>query len=453
MNEQRLSLAQILAPLSRALDLAAGHPDGHAIRSCLIGMRLAEAIGMDEERRSHLYYALLLKDAGSSANAACVAELFGADDHAVKRDLGTTDWSRFVNAALHRIRNAAAGRSVLHRFAGVARLGLAGSDAGRALARIRCERGARIVRSLDFPDETASAVSCVDEHWDGEGHPDGLRGHSIPLLARIASIAQTTEVFVTQRGLGDAVDVLVARRGRWFEPRLVDEVLGWASDESWWNLVASPDADQAVLEVEPRGRLRSVDQRGINRIAEAFAGIVDAKSPYTSGHSRGVARQAVAVAEELGLDARARLDLYRAALLRDLGNLGISSRILDKPGPLNAQERAEVRRHPAYGWEILERVRAFDSFSRTAALHHERLDGTGYPWRLGAADLDVVTRILSVADVFEALTARRPYREPIPATAALAILERERGTAFDPSIVAALSAAVLADAEGVLGAA
>ncbi len=453
MTEQPLSLAEILTALSHALDLTEGQTDGHTVRSCLIGMRLAEAIGLDDRRRADLYYALLLKDAGCSANAAPVARLFESDDHDVKRDLKTTDWSRPFHAARYGIRNVAAGGSLLRRLLGAARLGLAGTDAARGLVRMRCGRGAEIIRSLGFPEESARAVYSLDEHWDGCGHPDGLRGEAIPLLARVASVAQTTEAFATTRGRAGAIDMLTARRGSWFEPRLVDAVLEWSGDDAWWDLVASPAARDAVLEAEPNDSVRPADQRALNRVAEAFAGIIDAKSPYTSSHSRGVARYAVAIAEELGLGPRPRLDLYRAGLLHDIGKLGVSSRILDKPGPLTADERAAVRRHPAYGWEILRPVRAFESFSWPAVLHHERLDGKGYPWRLGGDDLGIPARVLAVADVFEALTARRPYREPLQATAALAVVERGRGTAFDPNVVDALSAVVLTDAEAVLGAA
>jgi HD-GYP domain-containing protein (c-di-GMP phosphodiesterase class II) len=450
MHEQQLSLAEILAALSRALDLTEGQPDGHSIRACLIGMRLAGAAAISSEQRACLYYALLLKDAGCSANSSPVARLFGTDDRPVKRGFKTTDWPRLLPATLYGVRNAGLGRSLLGRFMGVARLGMAGPDAGRELVRIRCERGADIMRRLGVPEETAGAVYSLDEHWNGGGHPDGLEGEEIPVLARIAGVAQTVDVFATWRGVDAAMDMLRERRGRWFEPRLVDEVLAWESDREWWDLLASPDAGLAVVEAEPDDHARPVDQEGLDAIAEAFAGIIDAKSPYTSEHSRGVARYAVAIGEQLGLDRAGLRDLRRGGLLHDIGKLGVSSRILDKPGPLTLRERAQVQRHPAYGWQIMKRVRAFEAFAWQAVLHHERLDGEGYPWGVDASELEPAARIFSVADVFEALTAKRPYREPMPATAALAVLERGRDTAFDAVIVEALDAAVLSRADGAV---
>ena len=453
MKEHHPSLAEILAALSHALDLSEGQRDGHTVRSCLIGMRLGRALGLDAEPRANLFYALLLKDAGGSANAAPLARRFGSDDRALKRDFKTTDWPRLLPAALYGIRNAATGRPLIQRVIGVARLGMGGPYTGRELVRMRGERGAEIVGQLGLPEEAAAAVFALDEHWDGEGHPDGLRGEDIPLLARIAGLAQTVDAFVSAHGVGAAMEVLAERRGRWFEPRLVDEVLGWAGDDRWWRLVRGPEAEAAVLDGEPPERARRLDEEGLDGVAGAFARIIDAKSAYTSSHSRRVARYAVAIAGEMGLPGPLRCDLHRAGLLHDIGKLGVSNRILDKAGPLTARERARVQRHPAHGWRILKRARAFRSFAWPAVLHHERLDGSGYPWGIDGTELDLTTRILSVADVFEALTAKRPYRAPMAPTAALAVLRRECGAGYDPRVVDALEAVALRNADAVLGAA
>jgi putative nucleotidyltransferase with HDIG domain len=190
------------------------------------------------------------------------------------------------------------------------------------------------------------------------------------------------------------MEMLAARRGRWFEPRLVDEVRTWAGDAEWWGLMDEPEADAVLLDTEPQGHVRAVGEDGLDRISEAFAEIIDAKSPFTSRHSRGVADYAVAIAEQLGLPDRDRRQLYRAGLLHDIGKLGISSRILDKPAALTPSERTQIQRHPAFGWAILKRVRAFRSFAWSAVLHHERLDGAGYPWGVPGEELDVTTRIL-----------------------------------------------------------
>jgi HD-GYP domain-containing protein (c-di-GMP phosphodiesterase class II) len=140
--------------------------------------------------------------------------------------------------------------------------------------------------------------------------------------------------------------------------------------------------------------------------------------------------------------------LTRAGLLHDLGKVGISNRVLDKSGPLDASERSAVERHPVFTWEILRRVGAFADFARSAASHHEKLDGSGYPWRLGGDDLDASARILVVADIYEALTATRPYRGGLGPDAALAIMEKDRGTRLDARVLDALAALVAGRPDG-----
>ena len=211
-------LSEVIAALSHALDLTEGQPQGHAARSCLIGMRLATEIGLDGAEAGALYYALLLKDAGCSSNAARVSSLFGADDQLVKRQLKLVDWTR-PTEGLRYARTAVAPHASPLRRAG--RLALAAVELGLdngALFEARCERGAQIVRMLEFPAAAAAAVRSLDEHWNGKGQPDGLRGEAIPILARIACVAQTVEVFHHDRGVDGVRRMLRERRGRWFDP-------------------------------------------------------------------------------------------------------------------------------------------------------------------------------------------------------------------------------------------
>lgn len=228
----------MLAALSHALDLTDGQRPRHSIRTCLVGMRLADELALSADARAALYFALLLKDAGCSSNAARLAALFDADDRVVKPGMKVADW------------------------------------------------------------------------------------HSMPRMA-IATFRH----------------------------------------------------------VAP-------------------------------------------------------------GLLHDIGKLGVSNRILDKPGALDADERAAVERHPLHTWEILRRVRAFDDVAHTAALHHEKLDGSGYPWGLHAEQLDLPARLLSVADIYEALTADRPYRAGMAPAAAMAILRRDRDTRLCGVALDALAAYV-----------
>jgi putative nucleotidyltransferase with HDIG domain len=442
----RSHLAEVLAALSHALDLTEGQPVGHSIRSCLIAMRIAREIDLDAPSRSALYYAMLLKDAGCSSNAARIATLFGADDRLVKPRMKIVDWHDGVRLAVETFRSTALGGSTVDRvrhFLGIAKA----SNTTRDLIQIRCDRGAEIARRLGFPDAAANAIRSLDEHWNGRGYPDGLRREAIPLLSRIANIAQTVEVVLASAGASEALAIVRQRRGSWFDPTLADLVLGWRGDTTWWQSVHNPDAITAVVESEPYDQVRMVTGDELEGIARAFADIIDAKSPYTYRHSTRVADLARGIAAEAGLDDTAQHRLFRAGLLHDIGKLGISSRILDKPGALTPEERKAIEQHPLHSWEILSHVSAFAELAPVAAAHHEKLDGSGYPWGLRGDQLDFPSRILAVADIYEALTANRPYRAGMSRGDALAIIARDRGNRLCSVAIDALDAHSLALAE------
>ncbi|PYP81002.1 MAG: metal-dependent phosphohydrolase [Gemmatimonadetes bacterium] len=434
----RISLSEVLSALSCALDLTEGAPAGHTMRTCLIGMRIAEAIGLDTGQRSALYYALLLKDAGCSSNAGRMAALFGADDQAVKPRMKVVDWHARARLALETARAVAPGHGFVdraRRFLTIART----PDATRELIEIRCDRGASIALQLGFPSETAEAIRSLDEHWCGRGYARGLAAEEIPLLARIANLAQTVEAFHDRGGVAAAHRVVRQRSGRWFDPTLARVVLGWSKDDPWWALLGG-DIAGAVVAAEPSDRAIEVNDDGLDGVARAFADIIDAKTPFTFGHSMRVATMARRVAQKCGLDATEQRRIYRAGLLHDIGKLGVSNLILDKNGPLTDEERARMEQHPRFTLDILERVSAFRSFARIAALHHEKLDGSGYPFGYTAEDLDLPERILVVADIYDALSSDRPYRKGMVEPVITGILERDRGTRLDPVALDALHA-------------
>ena len=404
-----VSLSEVLSALSYALDLTEGQRPGHTLRTCLIGMWLGGEIGLSQEMRSSLYYALLLKDAGCSSNAARMSSLFGSDDRFVKPFLKNVDRQERLTLALKTLLASGKGGNLLGRikhFVGISRT----QDVARDLIAIRCERGAGIAIRLGFSEATANAIRGVDEHWNGEGHPEGLRGEEIPILARIINICQTVEVFHSEHGIGGAIAVLLKRRGTWFDPGLVDRMLKWRREADGWEEPAGEEIAERVTKMEPGADPQMVTPEELDNIARAFADIIDAKSPFTYNHSANVAAFAAAIARATGADAREQQRIYRAGLLHDIGKLGISNMILDKPGRLTPEERVAVEMHPVFTNNILSHVRAFDDFAWTASIHHECLDGSGYPYKLTAPQIDGPARMLCVADVFEALTADRPYR-------------------------------------------
>ena len=437
-STEGVSLSEVLSALSHALDLTEGATPGHTMRSCLIGMRLAQEAGIGAAERSALYYAILLKDAGCSSNAGRMAALFGSDDQWVKPRMKMVDWHQRVRLAIVTAMSVGRGRPItdrLRQFMAIAR----SKDMTRDLILIRCDRGAEIARQLGFPSQTAEAIRSLDEHWCGLGYARGLSGDEIPLLARIANLAQTLEAFYARGGQAAALAVARKRSGTWFDPALVKLVKGWTKDEQWWQLL-SGDVTDAVLSAEPKDRVITVDADGLDVVCRAFADIIDAKSPFTYRHSTRVADVAREVARHCGLDESEQRRIYRAGLLHDIGKLGVSNTILDKNGPMTPDERTLMELHPRFSLEILQRVSAFRRFAWTAALHHEKLDGSGYPFGASGDAIDLPARILVVSDIYDALTSDRPYRRGMPESQATDILERDRGTKLCPAALDALDA-------------
>lgn len=438
-------LAEVVAALSHALDLTEGQPRGHAGRTCLIGMRLAREIGLSEARQSSLYYALLLKDSGCSSSAARMREIFGGtDDLELKRAGKLVDFTRPAEALRFVQQHAAGGRA---RDTVLAAIRFA--RAGGQIVEARCDRGARIVAELGFPGEAAEAVRALDEHWDGKGRPNGLRGHAIPVLARIACLAQTADVFLTAFGRDTARDMVRDRSGRWFDPEIAQAFLTIPDRDPLWGQVDAARDPEIIASEEPAGDLRVATEDDLDRIADAFADVIDAKSPYTANHSRGVARYAVAIAQELDVPADELRVLRRTALLHDIGKLGVSNSILDKPGKLTDDEFAAIRQHPRFTEEILARVSVFAPIAFIAGAHHERVDGRGYHRGIGGEDLPREARILAAADVFDALHADRPYRASMPIERIVGIMTGDIGTAFDGDCVTALFTALDRSPDGV----
>jgi putative nucleotidyltransferase with HDIG domain len=432
---QDIALSGVIGALSYALDITEGQPPGHALRSCMIGMRVAEELGLPAGERSDLFYALLLKDAGCSANAERMAALFSADDREAKRTSKLVDWSNPVRAFLWSLRTVGPDGSWKARAGHLKGIKDEG-DVTHKFMEARCDRGAEIARMLFLTEETALAIRSLDEHWDGRGQPDALAGEEIPLLARILCLAQTAEIFHAEGGVKAARTVVKRRRGRWFDPMVADAFLSVCGDQGFWSSLGTPD----VSGWEPRGLLLRADDARLDRICEAFARVIDAKTPFTARHSVRVAEIAGQIGATIGFDAVTRRDLRRAALLHDIGKLAISNLILDKPGKLTDEEFAAVKSHPAHTLQILERAACFSPIAALAANHHEKLDGSGYPRRLTSEVLDLPMRVLAVADIYEALTADRPYRAPMAIEKALGIIRADVPDKLDRDAVAALEA-------------
>lgn len=437
---QTVDLAEIVRAFSYALDVTEGQPAGHCVRACWVGMHIGRDLGLGPAEQSDLYYTLLLKDLGCSSNAARICELYEADDLAFKRGYKTVGTS--LAATLSFVARKTAQAQPLHRrVAAIGSILKNGGSIAQELILSRCTRGADIARTLRFSDAVADGIYCLDEHWDGSGRPGGLSGERIPLFSRIALLSQVVDVFHSHAGKDAASDEVRRRCGTWFDPALADAFSKVAVDAAFWSGLKSPAIDSKLAQVSHAHEMREVDEHYLDDIAAAFGQVIDAKSPYTAGHSTRVADLALGIGEVMNVPMGRRRWLYRAALLHDIGKLGVSNAILDKPGPLDDREWESMRSHAAHTREILGRISVLADIAPVAAAHHERLDGTGYPLSLDAAQISRETRIITVCDFYDALTSDRPYRGPMPRKEALGIMAQSIGSALDGDCFEALAAA------------
>jgi putative nucleotidyltransferase with HDIG domain len=377
-----LRVAEIVSALSQALDLGAESNPWHSVRTCILGMRIAAELKLPESTRKSLYYALLLKDAGWNGSPA-------AGDR-------------------------------------------------NDLIAIRCERGGTLARLMGLPEETALSISAISERWNGQGNPRGLSGDEIPITSRVILAAQTLDLFSASFGPEPALRVITENSGVWFDPAVVKAIRSLSKRSKLWTGFESSNLVHLAIAMEPAPMTISDGDVTLDAICQAFATIVDAKSPFTYYHSNGVANAAVAIAKRLGLESSRILFVRHAALLHDIGKMAVPNEILQKPGALNTTEWRTVHSHAAHTFRILNSIRGFEELSEVASSHHERLNGTGYFRGLKGDQLSIEARILMVADVFDALSAKRPYREGLPLAKVLERIKTKTPEEFDQACVEAL---------------
>lgn len=445
--EGSLHLSGIISALTFALDLTEGALPGHSLRCCVLGMRIGTAAGLNYKELASLYYALQMKDAGCSSNAARMSIMVGGgDDRALKNAAKLTDWRRPDLPYLRTLwRECRPQEHLLRRVQHLFHLATSSEHPTEDLIAMRCERGADIATHLQLGGLVADAVRHLDEHWDGTGYPHGKRGTEIPLLSRVCLLAQQLDVLASAAGIERAVSMVATRRKTWFDPELiaVAQTLH-RSGRLWANCLPTDDVEdtrRAVVDLDP-GLTTALSPERLDRICEAFAGIVDAKSPFTYRHSVGVMEVACAIAEELELEAYSLQSVRRAALLHDIGKLALSNSILDRPGELTEAEWVAVKAHPKFSGTILRRVPGFANIARIAEQHHERLDGSGYPNQSGSSELSMESRIIAMADCYSAMAESRPYREARPREAVLHLLASDVPHKLDPACFKGLRLAV-----------
>lgn len=436
-EHQEIRLSELLSALCQALDMVEGQEPGHCVRCCWIGIHVGREIGLSEAEISELYYMLLLKDLGCTSTSARIHELFLTDDISFKRDIASLN-GNLQQGLRFMYTHTGIKAGFVTRFRTLAHVLKNGQQIREDLLGTRCHRGAEIARTMRFSDAVAEGILNLDEHWDGSGKPSGMRGKNISIYARIALLARITDVFQATDGIEAAKRQIEERSGNWFDPELVAGFARVAENPEFWDTLRSKTLDEQVFALEPAQSTMRVDDDYLDDIATAFAQVIDAKSPYTSGHSERVMFFSDLIAMKMGVSPQRRRWLKRATLLHDIGKLGVSNVILDKPGKLDAREWDAMKMHAVHTETILSRIGAFKDLAVIAGAHHERLDGKGYPRALKGDEISLETRILTTADIFDALTDERPYRAAMSETKALKTMSDMVGTVLDENCFEAL---------------
>ncbi|MEA2700413.1 MAG: hypothetical protein QOI66_4684 [Myxococcales bacterium] len=405
LDDVPVRLAELVAALSLGIDLGFGQPMEHVLRQCLIGLRLAERLGLDEQQRATVYYSALLINVGCHSDAHEQAKWFG-DDIAVKAIKYKHD-SRSLRMAASSLRFLGSGHPPLHRF----RLGLEFALSGHRQVDNMVAHHAAIARSLgeqlSLPEDVLQALGAAYERWDGRGWPGKLKGDRIPLAARIAQVAEYVEVANRIGGVAAVKKLARQWRGGQFDPAVADLLV--AHGDALLSGIDTVAAWDAVIRAEPALAVVVLGEQ-LNAGLVAIANFVDLKSPYFLGHAQAVADLAGEAAARLGMaPAEVRL-LRQAGLVHGLGRLGISNAIWDKRGPLGAGEWERVRMQPYLTERMLRQSQALAPIARIVVQHRERLDGSGYPRGLTGAAISREARLLGAADAYQAMCEPRPHR-------------------------------------------
>ena len=436
-RDSGVRLAELLAAFSLATDLGLGQPMEHVLRSWLIATHLGDHIGLDPNDRGDLYYVATLAWVGCVADTPELATWFG-DDIGFRRDSYAVDLAGLPMLGFM-LRHVGAGTPAMHRLRLAMTLVVNGGKGVERVLLSHCLTTARMAGRLGLGTGVCDQPQQAFTRWDGNGVPGEIGGERISLPMRLFHLADVVEVVHRAGGADAAVEVARARRGKQFDPAVVDAfcaiapaVLGDPTAEPDWH---------ALIAEEP-GLQRRLSERELDTALETVADFTDLRSPSRAGHSRGVADLAARAAVDRGLPEADVIQVRRAALLHDIGMHGIPATILDKPGPLSASESERMRMHAYYAERMLARPPALAQLGAIASLAHERGDGSGYHRGLSGTAIPVSARLLAAACSYRAMTEPRSHRPAKTAKQATADLRAEvRAGRLDADAVQAVLAA------------
>jgi HD-GYP domain-containing protein (c-di-GMP phosphodiesterase class II) len=431
----RLRFADLLGGLSIVADMGFGLPPGQAMRSCLVATALARKLNLPESEVADTFYTALLMHVGCVSMSHETSVLFG-NEHSLTRAVAMTDLGDpqdYVSTLIPEVSRGLAPAAREHLSTAII---TEGQDFGRLYDTASGEVARSTAQQIGLPTTTQRALSETAESWRGDGSPRGLVGDDIALSARIVRAASDAAFFDDMGNAELAVNALKKRSGGTLDPAVVEAFIDDAP--ALLSEANSGDPRDRILEVEPAPFFEAEGEELVS-FATAFADAGDLKSPFMQGHSRQVAEIAATAGEKARLNTSAVESLRVAGLLHDVGRVGVSNILWEKPGPLTTAEWELVRMHPYHSERILTISRTLEPIAQIAGMHHERLDGSGYYRGSKRVDIPMPARILAASDAFVAMTHDRPYRAAMePQEAADELTAEARAGKLDPDAVAAV---------------
>ena len=391
-----ITRAEVAALLAVAQDHAFAQPAGAQLRATVLGQHLAGAARLPAAEREVTWWTSALRFLGCTGHAFDMAVVFG-DEIEMRAESLQADAANPFDMLRLMVSHAGPGGAGIHRLGSVLRVLAGGKKAAESNFRSACEVADVFAKRLELDEAVRASLAAGFERWNGRGLPAGRAGTDIPQPMRIAQLAHELEVLARIEGIDRALAIIRRRRGKAYDPDLVDLVLAGAA--AWWAAVEPADPWDAALALAPRGAPLGDEQA--HEALLVLADFSDLKSPWLGGHSRAVAEL---VGAACGPAAEA------AALVHDLGRVAIPNTVWDKPGPLTRDERDRAETHALITDQLLRRLPATAPLAPIACSAHERADGSGYHRHLVAGHLDDPHRTLAAADVYQAMISERPHR-------------------------------------------
>ncbi len=434
-----LRLAEAVGVLSLATDLAMGQPLEHGMRTAVLAVRLAQAMGLPEDDQVTVFYTGMLHFAGCTAESMIAAGFFG-DELAARPQMLAVQLGTRRELVTMAARTAHQGKAPLTRAAAMARSAVGGIAEFKKWAASHCDVARLLGARMGFSAEIQLALRHLYERWDGKGMPGELRGEQLPLAVRLMQVAQDADIAWQRGGAEPAGRLLAKRAGSGLDPSAVAGFLA-LGDDVYAGLDA-PSIWADALRAEP-GPQPMVGADRLDACLSAIADFADLKSMWTVGHSRGVAQVAGESAVVSGLAAPDVLLLRRAALVHDIGRVAVPVGVWAKPGPLTRGEHEQVRLHAYHSERVLDVAPGLRPLARLAGSHGERYDGSGYHRGSRAGDLPPMAWLLAAADCYQAMREPRAHRQALSASAAADELRRdaEQGRLAPEAVQAVLTAA------------